>query len=125
MIVALVVEGVLLLSYVVRDATFHWFAHFFTGGALALLVLFALSLRGRRPTAAVTVVATVVGHGVASFPDVLFAFGVAHAAWMDVFLLHLASHDVPGGLWSLWLAFSVASLLCAGALREPEVASGR
>ena len=121
--IALFVEVVLAPSYLVRDAGFHWLTHLFTGGAMALLVLLALALTGRRPTVGAAVVAAVAGHVVAAFPDVLFAFGLAHAGWMDVFALHLSSHDAPGGLWGLWLAFAAASLLCAGAVREPPVPS--
>ncbi len=38
----------------------------------------------------------VLGHLVAMFPDFLFAAGIPHRRWMDVFLGHLSTHFVPG-----------------------------
>jgi len=43
-----------------------------------------------------------LGHVIAVIPDVLFADGLAHEQWMDLFLAHISSHDVPGGLWTLY-----------------------
>lgn len=49
-----------------------------------------------------------LGHVIAVIPDVLFADGLAHEQWMDLFLAHISSHDVPGGLWTLYTTFLVA-----------------
>jgi len=42
------------------------------------------------------------------FPDLLFAGGVAHQRWMDVFLGHNASHFVPGRNLTWFVVFLLA-----------------
>lgn len=100
-------EGVLLAAYASQDAVYHWLIHFLVGGAAALLLTAATSLVHRRALGHIGA-AVFTGHAVAAFPDALFLLGVAHARWMDVFLGHLSSHDVPGGLWTLYAAFLTA-----------------
>ena len=41
------------------------------------------------------------------FPDFLFAGGVAHRRWMNVFLGHLATHFIPGRNLTWYLIFVV------------------
>lgn len=43
------------------------------------------------------------------FPDLLFWAGVPHYRWMDVFLLHVTSHYLPGGDTS-WLLLALTGL---------------
>lgn len=102
-----VVEVVAVLAYTSRDASFHWFVHFFVGAAAALLLTAVATLLLRRPLRHIGA-AVLCGHAIAAFPDVLFLLGVAHARWMDVFLGHIWSHHIPGGLWTLYAGFLTA-----------------
>ena len=105
---AVVVELGLYLSYRGHDARFHWFTHYFVGASTALLIMAAVTARTRRP-AALPLVWPLVAHLFAMAPDLLFAAGVAHRRWMDIFLGHVGSHFVPGRNLT-WYAVFLASL---------------
>lgn len=107
-LVAALVELLLLTVYVSQDAAYHWLVHFLAGGTAALVGLTAAAGCRHRP-ATHPALWVLLGHLVALFPDLLFAAGIAHQRWMDIFLGHVSSHDVPGGLWTLYGSF-LASL---------------
>ena len=106
---AVLLEMGLYASYRGHDARFHWLTHFFVGASAALVAMAAVATRRRQPVA-LPLVWVVGGHLVAMFPDLLFTAGVAHEPWMDVFLGHLASHDVPGRNLTWYVVF----LACMG-----------
>lgn len=103
-----VVEALLYLSYRAHDARFHWLTHFLVGGAVALFGM-ALYARLRRRPAALPALWVLAGHLFAMFPDFVFEAGRPHEWWMDVFLLHIRSHFVPGGN-VFWLALLLLAL---------------
>lgn len=105
---AVLVEIGLYVSYRGHDARFHSFTHFFVGASTALLFMAAVTVRTRRPVPR-PLVWPLFGHVFAMAPDLLFARGIAHGRWMDVFLGHLSSHYVPGRNLS-WYAVFVTSL---------------
>ena len=109
---AVAVEVGLYASYTGHDARFHWFTHFYVGASASLLVMAALSWRTRMPVSR-PLVWLLVGHLYAMTPDFLFAAGVAHQRWMDIFLGHISSHFVPGrnNTWLAVFAFSLAVYL--------------
>lgn len=92
---AVAVEAVLYASYRGHDASFHWLTHFFVGGSVALLLMSAWSARRRRPVPR-PILWVLAGHVYAMVPDLLFRAGIAHEQWMDAFLGHVSSHEVPG-----------------------------
>lgn len=101
-------EGLLYTRYQGHDARFHWFVHFFGGASVALAILAAVAIRRRgRPAHPLALVAAL--HLVAMFPDLLFAAGVAHRSWMNVFLGHVAVHRLPGRDFG-WLAIFIIAL---------------
>ncbi len=100
-------EVALYTSYRGHDARFHWFTHFFVGSAAALSVMAVTAWRRGRP-APYPPLWLLIGHVVAAFPDIAFVAGVEHRRWMDVFLGHLSSHDVPGRNLTWYAAFLVA-----------------
>ena len=106
---AVLVEVGLHASYRGHDAGFHWLTHFFVGASAALVAMAAVAARRRRPLP-LPLVWVLGGHLVAMFPDLLFAAGVAHEPWMDVFLGHLSSHYVPGRNLTWYLVL----LICLG-----------
>lgn len=122
-------ETLLLLSYRGHQASFHWATHFLVGLSVAALVnLVWLALKGAPARGQLL---SVLGwHLMAMFPDLLFAVGVPHDAWMDVFLAHISSHDVPGGAYTwLFVALALSALYAvflAGWLsaRHVEAAAG-
>ena len=118
---SVVVEVGLSLSSRGHDARFHWFTHFFVGASTALLVMVAVAARTRRPVA-YPLVWPLVGHLFAMTPDLLFAAGIAHRRWMDIFLGHVGSHFVPGRNLT-WYAVFLASL--AAYLVASEGSTGR
>lgn len=121
------VEVVLYLSYLSRDAPFHWFTHFFAGTALALAVMAVVARRTRRPVPR-PLVWLLLGHLAAMAPDIAFLGGVAHRRWMDVFVGHVSSHYVPGRNWTWYAAFLAALgvyLLVLDSLRAPPRPRGR
>lgn len=54
-------------------------------------------------------------HLFAITPDLLFAAGIAHRRWMDIFLGHVGSHFVPGRNLTWYVVFlaSLAAYLVA------------
>lgn len=109
LVLYLAAEGVLYLLYQQNDARFHWFVHFFVGGAAALLLMAVFAYRSRRPVP-LPLLWLLIGHILAAFPDILFRFGgIAHYRWMDIFLLHVSSHFVPGRNFT-WYAVFMAFL---------------
>ena len=105
---AIAVEIALYRFYFAHEARFHWFTHFFVGGALALIVMSLVAWRTRRPVR-LPLIWPILGHIVAMFPDFLFEAGIAHRRWMDVFLGHLSTHFISGRNWT-WYAIFLASL---------------
>jgi len=103
-LVATLIELLLLTAYVSQDVAYHWLVHFLVGGTVALLGLTAATACRHRPATQPTLW-VLLGHLVAIFPDLLFAAGIAHQRWMDLFLGHVSSHNVPGGLWTLYGSF--------------------
>ncbi|MDQ3570524.1 MAG: hypothetical protein M3396_07870 [Actinomycetota bacterium] len=103
-VIAVLGEIGLYASYRGHDARFHWFTHFFVGASLALVVMALVAARTRRPVP-LPLVWPLLGHVVAMFPDFLFAGGIAHQRWMDVFLGHISTHFVPGRNLTWYLVF--------------------
>ena len=85
----------LYLSYRSHDARFHWATHFLVGATAATLgmALYA-ALRDKPPPD--PELWLLGAHLFAMFPDFLFEAGIPHEWWMEVFLLHIRSHFVPG-----------------------------
>lgn len=112
--VALVsVEVYFYARYAESGAEFHFWLHALLGGALGLVLLTLLRLWRRREARPLRAhEAGLAGHLVSAVPDVLFlVVGVLHAAWMDVFVLHITAHFLwPGplpaalALWTLAVA---------------------
>lgn len=102
-----VLEVLLYASYRSHDARFHWLTHFLVGASTALVVMAAWTWFRRRP-ASVPLVWVVVAHLFAMVPDLLFRAGVAHEWWMDLFLLHVRSHFVPGRNVTWLVVFGLA-----------------
>ncbi|HUP68454.1 MAG TPA: hypothetical protein VM142_01440 [Acidimicrobiales bacterium] len=107
-VISVLVEVGLYASYRNHDGRFHWFTHFFVGAAAALVVMAVVAARTHRP-APLPLVWLLAGHLVAMFPDFLFAAGVAHYRWMEVFLGHISTHFVPGRNLTWYVVF-LASL---------------
>ncbi len=107
-VLAVAAEVTLYLSYRGHDARFHWFTHFFVGGAVALVLMALRAAATRRPVP-LPLVWPVAGHVVAMTPDLLFTGGVAHERWMDIFLGHVSSHYGPGRNLTWYVVF-LASL---------------
>lgn len=101
-------EVLLFWAYLGHGSSFHWFTHFYAGASAALLLMAGLGWFRRRPPRR-PLLWILAAHLFASLPDLLFAAGIAHQRWMDIFLLHISSHFIPGRNWSLYLIF-VASL---------------
>lgn len=109
--VLVVAEVLLFRAYAHEQAASHWATHFLvalTATAVvhaAVLVLKGAPARGQ--------LLWVLGlHLYAMFPDLLFSVGhIPHDGWMDVFLAHISSHDLPGGVKG-WL---LIALLASGA----------
>jgi hypothetical protein len=106
------VEVLLYLSYRSHDARFHWLTHFLVGASTALIVMAAWTWFRRRP-APFPLVWVVAAHLFAMVPDFLFQAGVAHEWWMDLFLLHVRSHFVPGRnlTWLVVFGFALTAYL--------------
>lgn len=101
-------ELFLYLNYFAHEGRFHWFTHFYVGGAVALLVMTVIARRTGRPVP-YPLLWPILGHTVAMFPDFLFEAGIAHRRWMDVFLGHLSTHFIPGRNWT-WYAIFLGAL---------------
>lgn len=117
-------EAVLLATYASQDAVYHWLTHLLAGGTAALTALAALTAVRRRPVRSAPLW-VLLGHVIAVIPVVLFAAGLAHEQWMDRFLAHISSHDVPGGLWTLYTTFLAAYLLSIANNRPCPLAGTR
>jgi len=104
---AVIVEVGLYASYGHHDARFHWFTHFFVGASASLAGMAVVAWRTRRPVP-LPLVWPVLAHLFAMTPDFLFAAGVAHRRWMDLFLGHISTHFVPGRNLTWYVVFAVA-----------------
>jgi len=126
-----VAEALLLASYRGHEAGFHWATHFLVGlSAAALTNLAWLALKGA--PARGQLLSILAWHLYAMLPDLLFSRGIPHDGWMDVFLAHISSHYVPGGI-TTWLAIAltlssayaiVLSRWLAARLTEAEAGAG-
>lgn len=118
-LLAVAVEILLYVSYRGHEARFHYVTHLFVGASAALLVMAAVAWRRGRPVP-YPLVWPVLGHVLAMFPDLLFAAGVAHYRWMDVFLGHISTHFVPGRnlTWAVVLLGSLGLYLVTAARGE-------
>jgi len=98
-------EVLLYGSYRHHDARFHWFLHFFVGASAALWLMALVAWR-RRAAAPYPLLWILAGHLFAMTPDFLFlVFSIIHQDWMDVFLLHIRAHFIPGRNLSWYLIF--------------------
>jgi hypothetical protein len=107
-VLVLVVEASLAVSYARLDVLVHYWLHALAGATAGLAVLVAVALvrRHRAPGAWLSAGA---GHLVSAVPDVLFlAAGVLHVRWMDVFAAHITVHFLPAPLVTLTVLFAVA-----------------
>ena len=106
-LVFVAIEVGLYLSYRSHDARFHWATHFLVGASVACGAMAVYAWRRQGP-APLPVGWVLVAHLYAMLPDFLFEAGTPHEWWMEVFLLHIRSHFVPGRNL-FWLAvFAVA-----------------
>lgn len=124
---AVVAEIGLYLSYRGHDARFHWFTHFFVGASTAMVVMTGFTIRTRRPVP-YPLVWPLAAHVYAMAPDLLFAAGRAHQAWMDVFLGHVSSHYLPGrnlAWYAVFLASLAAYLVAVDRARAADVGRAR
>lgn len=106
-------EVLLYASYRHHDARFHWFLHFLVGASAALLLMALIAWR-RRAAAPFPLLWILAGHLLAMTPDFLFLFfSIIHRCWMDVFLLHIQAHFIPGRnlTWYLIFLLSLAAYL--------------
>ena len=98
-------ETYLYMSYQHNDGLFHWFLHFFVGASVALTLMAGAISWWKNPVHH-PLLWIFIGHVVAMFPDILWNFQiVTHRPWMDVFLLHVSSHFIPGRNWSWYVVF--------------------
>ncbi|MGH3845770.1 MAG: hypothetical protein ACRDS0_30760 [Pseudonocardiaceae bacterium] len=105
--VTVATEVELYASYQAHEARFHWFTHFFVGGATALVLMAVAVVQRRRPVP-LPGLWVILGHLIAMFPDFLFSAGIPHRHWMDVFLGHLSTHFMPGRNLTWYLVFLAA-----------------
>lgn len=106
-----VAEVLLFASYRGHEASFHWATHFLAAMTvwaavnLAVLVLKGAPGRGQ-------LLSLLAWHLFAMFPDFLFSGAeVPHDDWMDVFLAHITSHYMPGGVYTWLFSALVVSAL--------------
>lgn len=103
--VFLAVEVLLYLSYQRHDSCFHWFLHFFVAASVVLILMAVFTYRSGKPVR-LPLLWILVGHVVAIIPDILWNFEfMAHQTWMDLFLLHMTSHFIPGRNWTWYTVF--------------------
>lgn len=100
-------ELVIFFSYQHSDVRFHWFLHFFVGATVALTALAVQTCWSSR-ILRYPLLWILLGHTLAMIPDPLFAI-MPHQPWMDLFLLHISVHFIPGRNWS-WYALFLISL---------------
>ena len=107
------IEGLLYLSYESREASFHWFIHYFAGAVFALLVMSIYTGINKRPIR-LPLLWLLTAHLIAMMPDFLFSIlKIAHARWMDIFMLHVSSHFIPGrnATWYVLFLLSLGTYL--------------
>lgn len=110
-------EVLLYLSYRHHDARFHWFLHFFVGTSAALLAMPVLTFWSARPVR-FPLLWLLTGHLIAMLPDILWNLQVLpHQPWMDVFLLHISAHFIPGRNWTWYVIFLVCLAVYLSARR--------
>ena len=109
LVVLVVAEVALYVSYSAHDAQFHWATHFLVGLVFASLVLLFRLLVTGAPGPWLLLPMVLVFHLYAMLPDLLFRGGVPHYRWMDVFLGHVAAHYLPGGDGG-WLLIALTCL---------------
>jgi len=98
-------EVLLYASYRHHDARFHWFLHFFVGASAALWLMALVAWR-RRAAVPYPSLWILAGHLFAMTSDFLFLVSsIIHQDWMDVFLLHIRAHFIPGRNLSWYLIF--------------------
>lgn len=102
-------EVALFATYSVHDARFHWATHFLVGLATAGVVLLVRLLITGVPGPRFILTVILGLHLFAMTPDLVFRAGAPHAAWMDLFLGHIAAHEIVGGD-ATWLAIALVSV---------------
>ncbi len=116
----------LYVTYQAHEARYHWFTHFFIGASVGLIAMSVWIAEEKRrvPYPAIWIFA---GHAVAMAPDFLFAFGIPHQRWMDVFLGHLSALSVPGHnlTWYAVFLVTLAGYLTADARLRAQRDAGR
>ena len=113
-------EVLLYLSYQHHDARFHWFLHFFVGTSAALAAMAVLTYWSDRPIR-FPLLWLFMGHIIAMFPDILWNLQLLpHQPWMDIFLLHISSHFIPGRNWTWYVIFLVCLAFYLYASRAAE-----
>jgi hypothetical protein len=123
-LLAVCAEVALYVNYQAHEARYHWFTHFFIGAGVALVAMTVWIVEEKRPVP-YPVVWLIAGHLIAMLPDFLFAFGIPHRPWMDVFFGHLSAVFVPGHnlIWYGAFLVTLAGYLAADArLRGQQVA---
>jgi len=110
LLLLLAAELALYASYDVHDARFHWATHFLVALAFASLVLLVRLLVTGVPGPRLLLPSVLGFHLFAMAPDIAFRAGLPHYPWMNVFLGHIAAHEMPGGDGT-WL---VIALVCVG-----------
>ena len=114
-------EVLLYLSYQHHDARFHWFLHFFVGTSAALIAMAVLTFWSARPVR-FPLLWLLMGHLIAMLPDILWNLQVLpHQPWMDVYLLHISSHFMPGRNWTWYIIFLVCLAVYLSARSAAEV----
>jgi hypothetical protein len=114
-------EVLLYLSYRHHDARFHWFLHFFVGTSAALIAMAVLTYGSARPVR-FPLLWLLTGHLIAMLPDILWNLQLLpHQPWMDVFLLHISAHFMPGRNWTWYVIFLVCLAMYLSARRAAEV----
>jgi hypothetical protein len=110
LVVLVVVELLLYITYSAHDARFHYATHLLVGiGVAALWQSLFLAVSGR--PARFQLLAPLGFHLLAMWPDLVFRAGVPHYWWMAYAALgHVSSHYMPGGD----LAWLIVGLLFAG-----------
>lgn len=117
-ILFLLAELGIFFSYRHHDARFHWFAHFFAGASVVLIVMSLVAWR-RRAAVPYPLLWILSGHLFAMFPDILFLlFSVVHQQWMDVFVLHISIHFIPGRNLTNYVIFMSSLALYLSILRS-------
>lgn len=101
-------EIALFASYWSRQASFHWFTHFYVGGIVALLGLTIWKSTSHRrviwPLAWL-----LLAHLFAMLPDLFFSIiDLPHGRWMDIFFGHISSHYIPGRNWTWYVLFMIS-----------------